>query len=62
MICPICKKVLRKYPDGCYYQRCPICGKVQSTTHHGLPVLAPLSGCGNDKNIKQNNKKEVNSC
>jgi ribosomal protein S27AE len=37
---------MRKYVDGFYFQRCPNCGRVVLTVHHGNPVLAPLQNCG----------------
>lgn len=45
-ICKICWGTMRKHVDGFYFQKCPYCGKTTETTHKGIPVCAPLAGCG----------------
>ncbi|MFX0188709.1 MAG: hypothetical protein ACFE8A_13345 [Candidatus Hodarchaeota archaeon] len=61
MICEICTFVMRKYCDGFYFQKCPVCGKIiQTTDNNGLPAATPLSSCSKEcsDKIKENNNKE----
>ena len=52
-ICRICKGVMRKYVDGFYFQKCPVCGKVVKSTNKGTPILAPLAACGEKCSIER---------
>jgi hypothetical protein len=58
-ICGICRGVLRKHPDGDYYQQCPRCGCSCLSVNKGQPILAPLYLCGNCY-FKENQEKVGN--
>lgn len=61
MICEICKKVMKKYADGFYFQECPVCGKkTQTTDNRGLPVAAPLSSCSDECSEKKEKENVKN--
>jgi len=55
LFCKICKGTMRKYGDGFYYQKCPVCGKISQTINHSLPILAPLVACSKECSNQRGN-------
>ncbi|MFX1499990.1 MAG: exonuclease domain-containing protein [Promethearchaeota archaeon] len=53
-ICKICWGTMKKYADGFYFQKCPVCDNIVQTTKDCLPILAPMQSCS----IECLNRKE----